>query len=558
MTDERGEADRLADELVDVLFAAQPLWPSLYGLDGAHDRLADLSPAAEERERAALSDIAARAAALDAGELDASAVVTRDVVVQQANAMLDNLDSRLLEFSVSDGLSSPACTPLTMLPMLVLNEERKAADYLARLAALPSYLDTVIERQRRGLADGLVPADFLVQAGIDYTDRYLGAGEADPLAIEPTVEVPGFAAERDRLLAESVRPAYRRYRRFLADELAPKATTAERPGLCFLPGGAEKYDGLIRAHTTTERSAQELHETGLAIIEELAREYGELGERVFGTADTQAIFAKLREDPALCWNDGDELLDAARAAIRRAETVAPQWFGTVPADLCQVRAVPESEAAGGTIAYYVQPSLDGARPGTYYANTYQAQQRFRATSEAIAFHEAVPGHHFQLCTALELTDLPLLRRIADVNAYIEGWGLYAERLAAEMGLYSDDIARFGMLTQDSLRAGRMVVDTGLHALGWTRRQAVDYLRNNTPMAALEIEAEIDRYVANPGQALSYMVGRLEIQRIRAGAEASLGERFDIREFHDVVLGNGILPLSVLDDVVSRWVAGKAV
>jgi uncharacterized protein (DUF885 family) len=200
--------------------------------------------------------------------------------------------------------------------------------------------------------------------------------------------------------------------------------------------------------------------------------------------------------------------------------------------------------------------MDGTRPGVYYANTDQVTERFRHQCECTAFHEAVPGHHFQLSIALELPDLPVLRRIADVNAYSEGWGLYTERLADEMGLYSSDFARLGMLTADSMRAGRLVVDTGLHAKGWSRAQAVEFLSANTPMAAVEIESEVDRYIAYPGQALSYMVGRLEIQRIRADAEAALGDRFDIRGFHDVVLGNGPLPLSVLAEVVRDWVAAQ--
>ncbi|OZM74662.1 DUF885 domain-containing protein [Amycolatopsis antarctica] len=534
----------------------EPLWPSVLGLDGTHDRLPDPSPAAEDRIRSAMRDIAGRAAAIDPSGLDEVRAVTRDVVVQQANAALDTLDSRLVEFSVSDGLSSPAYSPLTMLPSLTLNDEAKARGYLARLAALPSYLDAVADRQRRGLADGLVPPDFLVQAGVDYAQRYLGAPETDPLAIDPEIDLPDFAAERDRLLADAVRPAYARYRDFLRDELAPHAVPADRPGLGAQPGGAARYEGLIRVHTTTDRSAHELHEIGLALIEDLAAQYRVLGERVFGSTDLAEIFERLRTDPALRWRDGDELLEAARSAIRRAEAVAPQWFGLLPAGQCEVRPVPPAEAVGGTIAYYQLPALDGSRPGVYFANTFEATQRFRHTAEAIAFHEAVPGHHFQLGIALGQTEMPLLRRLADVNAFIEGWGLYAERLADEMGLYSDDVAKFGMLTQDSMRAGRLVVDTGLHALGWSRGRAVEFLAANTPMSGLEIEAEIDRYVANPAQALSYMVGRLEIERVRADAAEALGERFDIRAFHDVVLGNGNLPLSVLGDVVSRWVDGQ--
>jgi uncharacterized protein (DUF885 family) len=201
--------------------------------------------------------------------------------------------------------------------------------------------------------------------------------------------------------------------------------------------------------------------------------------------------------------------------------------------------------------------MDGTRPGIYFANTYEAQERDRTQCESTAFHEAVPGHHFQITIAMEMTELPMLRRLAPFTAYSEGWGLYSERLANEMGLYSDDIALLGMLSTDSLRAARLVVDTGMHAKGWSRAQAVQYMMEQTPVMPVEIESEIDRYIATPGQALAYMVGRLEIQRIRAAAEQALGPRFDIRGFHDTVLGSGALPLTVLGEVVDAWVAAQA-
>ncbi|WP_020660612.1 DUF885 domain-containing protein [Amycolatopsis benzoatilytica] len=544
----------LAAELIELDFEREPLERTVYGLPGDHTKLADPSLAAAERDRAAYAALAERAEAIDPAGLSASEVVTREVVLTHARGAIDTIDSRLSGFAVSDGFSSPALNLITILPALVPDNEDRARDYLARLAAVGGYLDAVIDAQGSTVADGFAPPDFLVRTGIEYVERYLANEAGDPFRVTPAVEVAGFAEERDRLLAEVVRPAYARYRDFLAEKVLPVAKTDSQPGISHLPGGLEKYQGLIRAHTTTDRTAPELHETGLRIGEQLAEEYRELGAKLFGTGELSEIFERLRNDPALRWRDGEELLDGARTAIARAETVAPQWFSRVPDAKCEVAPVPEADAASGTIAYYLQAAFDGSRPGTYYANTYEASSRPRYTSEAIAFHEAVPGHHFQLTFAQELADLPLLRRIAPFNAYIEGWGLYAERLADEMGLYSDDVTRFGMLTQDSMRAGRLVVDTGLHALGWTRQQAVDYLVEHTPMAKIEIEAEIDRYVANPGQALSYMVGRLEIQRVRAEAEAALGDRFDIRAFHDVVLGNGILPLSTLDTVVGAWIA----
>ncbi|WP_326951419.1 DUF885 domain-containing protein [Amycolatopsis sp. NBC_01307] len=549
--------DSLADELVAVNFERQPVFPSVFGLPGDHDKLADQSAEAEARFRARYADIAARAEALDVTGLPAATRITREVVVSQAKTEIDVIDSRRSDVAVSDGLAAPALELLLYLPQTVLDNEPKVRGYLSRLAGIGDYLDALITRQRAAVAEGFVPPEFLVRIGIGYVERYLGAPAKDPLKVTPPYALDGFEAERDRLLAEVVRPAYERYRAFLADEITPAARPETSAGIGQLPGGAERYAALIRAETTTERTAQDLHDTGLALIERLAGEYRELGGKLFGTTDLAEIFDRIRTDPALRWRDGEELLEGARTAITRAEAVAPQWFSRVPAQQCGVAPVPEAEATSGTIAYYLEPSLDGTRPGVYYANTHEAEKRPRFTSEAIAFHEAVPGHHFQLCLAQELTGLPLLRIIAHVNAYAEGWGLYAERLADEMGLYSDDVSRLGMLTQDSMRAGRLVVDTGLHALGWSRQQAVDYLVEHTPMAQLEIEAEIDRYAANPGQALGYMVGRLEIQRLRAEAERALGEAFDIREFHDVVLGNGTLPLPVLATAVADWVAARA-
>ncbi|MBB4682824.1 DUF885 domain-containing protein [Amycolatopsis jiangsuensis] len=546
----------LADELLELDFERNPLERTVWGLPGEHSELPDPSLAAAERYRAAYGALARRAEAIDPAGLDGEEVLTREVILAYSRGVLDTLDSRLAGFAVSDGFSSPALLLLFTLPQLVPDDEQKARGYLSRLAAAGGYLDAVIESQRAAAADGFVPPEFLVRIGIRYVERYLGAEREDPLRITPEVDVAGFAAERDRLLAEVVRPAYRRYRDFLAEEVLPVAKPDTEPGIGLLPGGAEKYQGLIRAETTTDRTAQDLHDTGLAMIEAQSGEYRSLGERVFGTRELPEIFDRLRTDPALRWRDGEELIQAARAAVDRAEAMAPQWFLRTPAARCVVAPVPESDAASGTIAYYLPSTLDGSRPGTYYANTHEASSRPRQASEAIAFHEAVPGHHFQISFAQQLTDLPLLRRIVLFNAYAEGWGLYAERLADEMGLYSGDVARLGMLMQESMRAGRLVVDTGMHALGWSRQQAVDYLVEHTPMVRLEIEAEIDRYAANPGQALGYMVGRLEIERVRGEAERALGDRFDLREFHDVVLSHGALPLSAVDTLVGKWVAAR--
>ncbi len=554
--------DGLADEMVEAMFDANPEAPTLFGFPGPRDRLlTDFREASERAMASRVDEIAGRAEALDPATLTAQERVTRSVIIRQAVDMRTQWDSRLVEYAISDRFSAPAAEILFFMPMIPIGTPEQADAYIDRLGAIPAVLDAIADRHRAGVTAGRVPVRHLVDAAVAHVDRYL-ASESDPLK-KPApgdgsgVDLAAFVERRDAVIRDVVRPAYTAYREVLRDEIAPSGRDAEHPGLVHLPSGDAIYARLIAMHTTTDRTADELHQTGLDVIAGLEEEYREIGGRAFGLTDVAEIFERMRSDPALRWRDGDELLDAARAAIARAEAAARDWFGRLPSQSCEVRAVPADEAPGAPAAYYLQPALDGSRPGIYFANTYEASERDRPQAESTAFHEAVPGHHFQLTLAQELTGLPLLRRLAPFTAYAEGWGLYTERLAVEMGLYSDDIALLGMLATDSLRAARLVVDTGLHAKGWSRQQAVDYMREHTPVMPVEIESEVDRYIADPGQALAYMVGRLEIQRIRAAAEKAMGDEFDIRAFHDTVLGSGAVPLSVLDEIVEAWVAEQA-
>ncbi|MFI9816258.1 DUF885 domain-containing protein [Saccharothrix variisporea] len=536
----------LAEELLDLMSRLSPLGATVFGLPGYDHLLTDHTPEAEESSRAKAVDIAARARALP----DTDDPVTRAVVVQQAEATVDLIDAKAVEYTITDSFFAPAGELLNVMPMTVVKTAEQEQDYLRRLAAIPAFLRVVGERQVAGAAAGRTPVAHLRDNAVAYLDRYLAAADD---AFARVSGSDAFNAARDELIAAEVRPAFAAYRDVIA---GLEGRPLDRVGLCRLPEGEAVYAGLARVHTSTQRTPKELHQTGLDLMAALAEEYAEIGERVFGTRDVPTIFERMRTDPALRWNSEEELITAARAAVVRAEEAAPAWFGRIPSKRCLVEPVPAVDAPGAPTAYYAPPAMDGTREGTYYANTHRVEERFRYQAEAIAFHEAVPGHHFQIVLAQELTDLPMLRRVATVTGYLEGWGLYCERLADEMGLYSDDVARLGMLAMDSMRAGRLVVDTGLHAHGWSRAQAVAYLTENTPLAPVEIASEVDRYIAAPGQALSYMVGRLEIQRIRAAAEQALGDRFDIRAFHDLVLGGGPLPLAVLDEVVRDWVSAQ--
>ncbi|WP_020500159.1 DUF885 domain-containing protein [Sciscionella marina] len=538
----------LADGMLALLHHESPVRASLLGVRGHDHRLADLSTGAGLAHRAHAEYIAQRASSLDGlGEQD---VVTRAVVVEQAKALVTRVDAELIEHTLAFQLTAPAGSLLHGLALLRPAGDEAERSYLTRLAAIPSYLADAAQRHRAGMASGRLPVAYLGRVAVAALDQYLAAPERDPLR-EPGL-TGSRATERDELLEHVVRPAFARYRDVIDTEVVPRGRPTEKPGLCWLPDGQMVYAALCREHTTTGHTPDELHQTGLDLIEELAGEYVEIGSRVFGAVTAEEVHDRLRTDPALRWQAPEEVLATARETVGRAERTAPGWFGRLPTGHCVVEPVPENEAPAVS-AYYNRPALDGSRPGTYFANTYRAQERDRFTAEAVAFHEAVPGHHFQLALAQEIHGLPMLRRLADITAYVEGWALYAERLADEMGLYTGSLARLGMLAEDSLRAARLVVDTGLHARGWSRRHAVEFLRTHTLLSEADVQAEIDRYIEWPGQALSYMMGRLEIQRLRAVAEHRLGTKFELKAFHDLVLTNGPLPMTVLAGVVDNWI-----
>lgn len=532
----------LADDLLDAIAAEDPLNELLDGHPGFEDQLGDPDEAAEQAVRDRALSIAAQARRLDTDDW-----VTRAVVVQQAESLADRLDARLVEFTMHDFELCPIVKLLTVLPEPRPRTAEQERHFLSRLAAIPEFLAKSAVRHRAGLAAGRTPIADRARSAVGYLDRYLAHPSDDPLRKVSVRNV----AERDRLIDVVVRPAFAAYRQVL-HELVPNGRPGERAGLCWLPDGEATYAALARTHTTTDRTPEDLHRTGLELIEQLADEYVEIGARVFGVSTVAEIHHRLRTDPAMRYRDADEVLEISRAAVERAEKAAPNWFGLIPEQRCEVLPTPADQAPHTSVAYYVPGTADGSRHGIYYANTYKAEERDRCIAETNAFHEAVPGHHFQITLAQQLTQLPRLRRVARINAYLEGWALYCERLADEVGLYSDDLARLGMLALESIRTARLVVDTGVHAFGWSRQRAVDYLREATVMNEVEVQQETDRYIEWPGQALSYMVGRLEIQRMRARAEQTLGDTFDLKAFHDLVLGGGPLPLAVLDDVVTEW------
>jgi uncharacterized protein (DUF885 family) len=547
--------DALANDYQEARLRNFPTWAHMIGDYRYVDQFEPASREAEDEVIAESRAFIARADALPLEGLSADERITREMVAWDAGARADVAGHRLEEFSADPIFGAQAALPVR-IPKLTIPDADIAEGFAGKFRGIATYFHDLAGRHREGVATGRTPADFAVRQTVEQLDRWLGTSvDEDPLlntAQPGDMEAADVAEWKGRLgaiIASDVRPAVADYRDTLRDEVLQHARQNDKPGLCWVEGGDAAYASLIRFYTTVSLSAQEIHDIGLAQVASLAGEYRELGPDVVGTNDLPKIFAALRDDGSLHHHDPDEIVAASKTAMAKARAAMGDWFGILPKADCDVEAT-----TNGAIAYYFPPAKDGSRGGVFFMNTSDPTGWGRYEIESTSYHEGIPGHHLQLAIAAELEGIPEFRKRAFIAAYGEGWGLYTERLADEMGLYSSPLDRMGMLSADSMRACRLVVDTGMHALGWSRRQAIDYMLANSPMREGHVTAEIDRYAVTPGQALAYMIGRLEIQRIRREAEASLGERFQIKDFHDAVLGAGPMPLPILARRVGEWVS----
>ena len=542
-----------------VSLANDPVAATLLGVHDHDDRLADLSEQADAEHAAALQRLLDQLDGPAGAEVQHPAdLVTAALLRHQIEISLTGLRLRLAELS-SDHMIGPHAQLLMVLAQLTYPEPSHAEAALDRYRAVPRYLDQALERFRAGGQAGRVPAAAVIARTLSTLDGYLSTPLDDDPALAAGLPAGWAAAQRWRedaseLVRSTIRPAFQRYRDAIAAELAPVARGDDRAGWCWLPDGEELYAATIAQHTTLQRSPSQLHELGRRLCEvELPEEFVALGPQAVGSDHLATIFDRLRTDPSLRHRDATEIVDVAEEAVRRATAAMPDWFGRCPGSPCRVEPVPDFLAADAPYAYYFPPAPDGSRAGTYFINTAAPEESSRTEAQSIAFHEAVPGHHLQIAISQELDGIPEFQRHDGATAYIEGWGLYAERLADEMGLYSGPLDRLGMLTADAWRSARLVVDSGLHSLGWSRERAIGYFAEHTPVPTDQIAGEVDRYLAMPGQALSYKVGQLEIERLRAQAERRLAERFAPADFHDVVLGSGAVTLPVLAGLVEDWI-----
>jgi uncharacterized protein (DUF885 family) len=434
-------------------------------------------------------------------------------------------------------------------------------DWIARLRALPKYIEQTTELMRAGIQERIVQPKVVMRRLPEQIRKQIVDDPTESLFYKPLKTFPKeiSAADQERLkkralaaIREQVVPAYRTFAKFFDDEYYPACF--DEVGAWQLPRGQELYALRARQFTTTSLTPDEIHAIGLSEVARIRKEMEAIVRQVQFKGSFQEFLQHLRTEKRFYYDTPEELLNGYLALCKRIDPQLTKLFRNLPRIPYGIEPVPQFIAPDTTTAYYRQPSADGLRPGTFFVNLYRPETRPKYEMEALSLHESVPGHHLQLALQAELGELPPFRRYGGFTAFIEGWGLYSENLGDELGLYKDPYSKFGQLTYEMWRAIRLVVDTGMHAKKWTRQQAIDLFKENTAKTDLDIVNEVDRYIAWPGQALAYKIGELKIKELRQKSKTKLGEKFDIREFHDVVLRQGAVPLDVLEGIVDEWLA----
>jgi len=560
-----GSADdlaRLADEYWQWQLREFPESATWLGDNRYNDRFTDLSPTAIERRKADIRSFRDRAAAIDAAGLAGQDALSLELLNWELGIAVDG-QKYPSEYLVIEQLDGPQLAVPQLMGVMPAKTVKDYENYLARLAAIPGYFGQVQALLEAGIRKGWTqPAGPLRSVPTQIEEQLADAPEKSTL-YAPFAKFPdGIApAEQERLsaaakkaIAEGVVPALRKLHDFVRDVYLPAGR--KQIAATSVPDGKGYYELAIRRYTTTTLDAGKIHALGLSEVKRIRAEM----EKVIADSGFKGSFAEflkfLRTDPQFYYTKPGDLLIGYRDIAKRADEQLPKLFAELPRLPYGVQPFPDFEAPSQTTARYYPGAEDGSRAGLFMANLYKLDARPKYEMEALTLHEAVPGHHTQIARAQELGDLPAFRRNGNYTAYIEGWGLYAESLGSEMGFYADPYSRFGQLTYEMWRACRLVVDTGMHAKGWTRQQAIDLMVQNTAKTEQDITVEIDRYIVWPGQALAYKLGELKIKELRARAEQALGEKFDIRRFHNAVLDNGPLPLTVLEREIDRWIAAQ--
>jgi uncharacterized protein (DUF885 family) len=548
----------LADRYVERYFEQFPEHATLVGLKGAaHDRLADISSESRAAWHAEQDSVLAELERLDTAGLapDSTAALTYGFLREllRNDQQFRACHTELWQVSPTFNGWPQQLALLASAQPVATPEQQEAA--LRRFAELPRYVDQEIENAREGLRRGYSMPRGNVEAVLPQLDTLLSL----PLDRSPFVAMAakadsGFRSKLMDLEMRAIRPAVARYRDYVRDEYLP--SSRESIGMSMLPAGVSGYRAAIRYYATVDMAPDEVHQLGLQQMQAIRTEMRDIAARSFDTDDVAEALHRLRTEPRYLVGSREALLAIARDAVTRSGEALGGWFGRLPRAPVVVEPVPAFAEASAPAGYYNSPAEDGSRPGIYFINLRDAERLPRAGLESTAFHEAYPGHHLQISLAQERPDLHAVSRHFFMSGYGEGWALYSERLSDEMGLFSSDVDRMGLLSNEALRAARLVVDPGIHALGWTRQQAIDYMLAHTTESPGTVAAEVDRYIAVPGQATSYMIGSVEMLRLRRLAESRLGGEFRLSEFHDRVLADGSVPLVMLREKIERWIAGQ--
>lgn len=548
---------RFADEAWMRFLELNPMWATVQGIDTWDDRLDDPSAAGREALMTVVEGWAERVEGFLSQEQSVEDTVTLGLMRAVVRRIREAHELRLWELDALDQINGPQSLVGELARFCRTDTPERFGNLLQRLAAYPAWVAAHRANVEEGLASGRTAPGPVVARCIEQTRGLVEmAPERSPLMTANEALSDEQRAALLQAIEADVQPA-------LADwlELLESCAAQVRSGdgVCHLPDGEAIYRHAIRSYTNLDEDPQVIHDYGLGRLDEIEAAEASIAAEL-GHASVAALRVFLDADPQNHAETPEDLLALAREWIERAEAEAPTWFGNPPAERCVVRAVESHAEKSAPAGFYYPPAEDGSRPGIYFINTYDPSSRPLHQVVPMTYHEAVPGHHFQLTTERHLEQLPAFRvhgSLLACGAYVEGWALYAERLAVEMGLYRTPLERFGAWESEAHRAARLVVDTGMHAFGWTRQQSIDVLRERAGLSQLEAEIETDRYLAWPGQALSYMMGQREIMDLRMQLEARDGERFDHRGFHDAVIGHGSLPLDVLRDNLPGWVDPKA-
>ena len=558
------EVNKVVEEYWDKFIELNPLNGTFNGDYRYNDRIENtVSPEYIARSNALEKEYLVRIDAIDASNLEGQARLTHDMFKLDRELAIEGQKFPQELLPLNQSFSLPNLLPLVPNGIHPMETVKDYEDWLKRVKDFEKWSDQAIVNMRLGIEKGVVQPRVVMEKVLPQLAAMVVDDPTRSPFYKPVQHFPDSvpAAERERLTkayAASVRdqivPAYKRMHDFVRDEYLPK--TRATVSLGALPNGDAWYAYLVKLQTTTNRTPEEIHQTGLAEVARIRDEMLKVLQQVGYQGDLKSFFEYVRKEPRFYYSKPDELLDGYRSLKDRVRAQLPKLFAVAPKADFEIRAVEEFRARSAATASYQSATPDGKRPGVFYVNTFDLKSRPRISMESIYLHEAEPGHHFQISIQQELEALPRFRRFGGYTAFSEGWGLYAESLGRELGLYTDPYNYFGALSAEIFRAVRLVVDTGVHAKGWTREQAIDYMSANSAIGPSDVISEIERYIANPGQALAYKTGELKLKELRARASSALGERFDVREFHTQVLTDGQLPLDVLEAKIDRWIARK--